>query len=81
MDAKERQPEIQLVDLCNGSGRLWLTDGNSGFYADAAPDLLAACEAVAEFQVCDEAADWKDAYGRLTGFAVAAIAAARGDGG
>lgn len=44
----------------------------------AAPDLLAACEAVAEFDDCEDAADWKDAYARLVRGCVAAVRAAKG---
>lgn len=40
-----RQPKQELVDLKDGSGRLWLTDGdNFGMYADTAPDTLAALQ-------------------------------------
>ena len=38
---------MKLIDLNDGSGRSWLTDGKDfGVYADAVPGLLAACEAL-----------------------------------
>lgn len=40
--------------------------------------LLAACEAVAALRDCEDAADWKDAFGRLTGVCASAVAAAKG---
>lgn len=41
-------------------------------------DLLAACEAVAAFDDCEDAADWKDAYARLVRGCVAAVRNAKG---
>jgi hypothetical protein len=45
----------------------------------ASADLLAACEAVAEFDNCEEAADWKDAANRLIRQCVAAVRKAKGE--
>lgn len=39
---------MKLIDLNDGSGRLWLTDGRDfGMYADAVPELLTALEDIA----------------------------------
>jgi hypothetical protein len=45
--------------------------------ADALPDLLAVCEAVAAMRDCKDAADWKDAHGRLTKMASEAVRKAK----